>query len=353
MPRKNGSRNRGYFFVRRRGWFAKIAGQYRPLTDTAGNRLRVKETTKTVLEDALHRIRNERPPAATTVWELSQFYLAELERSGSASTFEKRRAYLYDFCTGLSRVKKRIHDGFSDKPAEKITQLQVIDWLNRHPGWGKGTRRLAIQCLKRAYNFGVSAMLISVNPLRGMKVPKPGARITCISPEQEAALLSVAPKQLAIAIKILIRTGMRPSEFAKLTANHVHDLGDRLELKFSAEEIKTRKARIVRVADPEIIGLIRGRDRFTGKLGQKWKVKSLSRAFARAKAKCTIAFDKDCCLYSCRHTFAKRVLTGYWTGKPITIEILSLLMGNTPEVCRANYLQWSDAYTAPLWDAVG
>lgn len=37
----------------------------------------------------------------------------------------------------------------------------------------------------------------------------------------------------------------------------------------------------------------------------------------------------DRCMYTCRHTFAKRTLAGYYTGKPVTIEVLAGLMGNT------------------------
>ena len=32
--------------------------------------------------------------------------------------------------------------------------------------------------------------------------------------------------------------------------------------------------------------------------------------------------------YTCRHTYAKRMLGGYW-GKPVTLEVLAGLMGNS------------------------
>jgi integrase len=369
MARRKGSRNRGYFYRRNRGWFTKdSAGHYVALTDETGNRLRDRHLTKDLIEAAYGRYLKTLEFSAVTAYELTQFYLAEIEH-GAASTFDTRANMLYDFCTGYGqkwRKSKRrpketdkLHAGFADRPAERVAQVEVIEWLDKHAGWGKGTRRLALQALKRVYNFGIEKKLIGVNPLRGMKIPRPGARVTCISPEQETELLVVANSRLAEAIRILIRTGMRPSEFAQITSRHIHDLGDRLEIKFTPEEIKTRKARIVRVADPEIIELIRKQKKegvwFRNKVGKPWLAKSLSRAFLRAKglAAKRIPFDKDCCLYSCRHTFAKRVLTGYWrSGKPISIEVLSQLMGNTPEVCRANYLQWSESYTAPLWDAV-
>lgn len=58
-------------------------------------------------------------------------------------------------------------------------------------------------------------------------------------------------------------------------------------------------------------------------------------------------------LYSCRHTFAKHILSGHVTGKPSSIETLAGLMGNTPSVCWRHYAQWCDDYNEPLWAAVG
>ena len=69
-----------------------------------------------------------------------------------------------------------------------------------------------------------------------------------------------------------------------------------------------------------------------------------------AKVQATgMEFDEDICLYTLRHTFAKRTLSGHWhDGKPTTIEHLAALMGNTAEVCR-KYAAWCPAYTDPIW----
>ena len=58
-------------------------------------------------------------------------------------------------------------------------------------------------------------------------------------------------------------------------------------------------------------------------------------------------------LYTCRHTFAKRILSGFWTGQPATIETVAGLLGNTPGVCFKHYATWCDEYSQPLWTAVG
>ncbi len=41
----------------------------------------------------------------------------------------------------------------------------------------------------------------------------------------------------------------------------------------------------------------------------------------------------DCWYYSCRHTFAHRMLAGYWNGGGgCSIETLAELIGDTPKV---------------------
>jgi hypothetical protein len=84
-------------------------------------------------------------------------------------------------------------------------------------------------------------------------------RLTYITPEQEKALLSTAYPALATAIKICIRTWARPGcEFAKMTAAHITERGDRMEWTFRSTESKTRNLRIIRIIEPEIL---RRRDR--------------------------------------------------------------------------------------------
>ncbi|MEX1039741.1 MAG: hypothetical protein WDZ51_03865 [Pirellulaceae bacterium] len=374
IGRRKGSRNKGYFYRRGRGWFAKDnGGRFIALTNEAGERLKAKDTPETVVKEAHARFLLSTPERTSemTFQELSEHYLAHAKRTnGADATQNIRAAMLFDFSTGYGRKwlgskddptpADRIHPGYGQMAAEQIQPFHVHAWLDKHPGWNAGTARLAIQAVKRVLNFGKDSGLIERNRIKGMAVPAAGARITCLNDEQEQALLNQARGPLTDAITVLLKTGMRPLEFTRLTAAHVHDLGDRMELRFKAEEVKTRKARIVRIADPEIIELIRGkpdhkRELFRNGVGDPWIVKSLSRTFLRAKNRAEakgIEFDPDCCLYSCRHTFAKRVLTGYWSGRPVTIEVLAQLMGNSPQVCRSNYLQWCDSYVQPLWDAV-
>lgn len=87
--------------------------------------------------------------------------------------------------------------------------------------------------------------MIAANPIKGYKTPKQNARVTYLTPEQETELLAAANPALATAIKVCIRTGARPGcEFARLTARHVEDHGERMEWTFQPSESKTNIRRI-------------------------------------------------------------------------------------------------------------
>ncbi len=59
--------------------------------------------------------------------------------------------------------------------------------------------------------------------------------------------------------------------------------------------------------------------------------------------------------YSCRHTFAHRMLSGFWNGgRGCTIETLAELMGDTPKTAFDHYgKHWGQHYQDPLWAAIG
>lgn len=87
--------------------------------------------------------------------------------------------------------------------------------------------------------------------------PKASGRVTDLSTDQEVALCQHAYPQLATAIRVCIRTGARPGcEFAAPTKRHVRIYGDRMEWTFSKDESKTKKLRVLRIRDPEIIRLV-------------------------------------------------------------------------------------------------
>jgi integrase len=385
MGRRAGSRNLGYFYRAGRGWYTQVAdaengqttGRMVPLLDEAGKPLKLKTTPAAALKAAYRRALTTPEPTAdpgdgVTLLEVCDAYLAKVKAEGAQATYVGRSATLFDLCQGLPyrfcgegkpkpKASDYIHKGFGSLPIADMRPIHLDRWLQAHPKW-KGARRTKIQAVKRALNYGVEAGLIPANPIKGYKTPKQRGRVTYITPEQEKALCDAANSALALAIKVCIRTGARPGcEFAKLTAAHVRDHGERMEWIFKDEESKTRKLRTIRITDPEIIEVARKQAKqnrkgpiFRNTEDNPWTRELLTEKFRKLKAKVAklgIEFDRDCCMYSCRHTYAKRVLQGFWSGKATNIETLAKLMGNSPEVCRDHYLLWCDSYSEPLWES--
>jgi integrase len=381
MGRKAGGHNRGYFFRKGRGWYAMIRGKMVPLEYDDRGRMRAKDTPLADIKAAYQKALGPSPEEnevesgdGPTVMDVCLAYLAKVKDTGADATYSNRHHTLFDLCSGLPsrfipvkgkpRVKPTaddyIHKGFGKLKVADLKPLHLDRWLQAHPNW-KGGRRTKIQAVKRALNYGVESGLIESNPIKGYKTPKAVGRVTYITPEQETALCDEANPALAMAIKVCIRTGARPGcEFAKLTAKHVKDHGERMEWIFQPHESKTKTLRIIRITDPEILKIVRQQMKLhpTGPIfrafqGGKWRRANLTEKFRELKGRLTkkgYEFDDDCCMYSCRHTYAKRVLQGYWSGKPTNIETLAKLMGNSPQVCQEHYLLWSDAYAEPLWD---
>jgi hypothetical protein len=399
MARPAGSPNRGFFFRAGRGWYATFDDRMIPLRDGDGNHYRNKGTRAADIKAAHRRIIvefgsevNGRTDGAqrsavasesqVTVEDVCLAYLAKAKADDSKSTHLMRADTLWDFCSGFPakfrqkegkpapakpKVSDRIHKGYGNLPISQLLPVHVDRWLNSHKGWKTG-KRTRIQAVKRAMSYGVKSGLISDppgNPLKGYKVPRAIPRVTYISPEQELAVYQVVKPAFKIALKVCIRTGVRPgSEFAKLTAKHVKEDGERMQWVFRVRDHKTGhqtgRQRIVWITDPEIIQITRQQiaehpqgELFRNTKGDPWHRKSLESNFHRAKVRLQkkgIELDDDAVMYSCRHTYAKRVLQGHWTGKPTGIENLARLMGTSSQVCRDHYLTWTTEYEQVLWD---
>ena len=170
-------------------------------------------------------------------------------------------------------------------------------------------------------------------------------------------MIEYASPAFAVALKVCIRTGARPGcEFAALTKQHVRDYGDRMEWVFKPDESKTKKLRRILITDQDIIDLVRGKMQdgviFRNRSGSPWSRRMLSQNFRRVKGRAEkdgVVLDPDSCMYSCRHTYAKRTLEGYWSGKAASIKTLARLMGNSVQVCIEHYLQFSEADNEMLW----
>jgi integrase len=393
-----GTRQRGYWYRKGRGWVATCGKTSVPLTHPDGRPIRDQRVSAAVVKEAYARFQTARaaeaareaaqakpPDGVVTVGEVCDAYLAHVAATGAKSSHYNRANTLFDFCNALParfrskngapvdltpekreamRQERCPHPPYGGLLVARLSPSHVDAWLNSHVTWKHG-RRSHIQALKRALNFAVERRLIPENPLSAYKVGKSRGRITYFTPEQEEAMLRYAAPALATALQVCIRTGLRyGAEFCKLEAKQIVDLGDRMEWRVIPKKTKTsKKFRLVLVKDPAILALTRAQMQkhpegpiFRNESGNPWIADNLTVSCTRLRRRVTrregIQFDPDACMNTCRHTFAKRTLEGYWTSKPTTIETLARLMGNTPQVCWDHYCQWSEAYIQPLWEAV-
>lgn len=382
-PSKNSKSKRsspyvGYWYRKNRGWYTTVGRNSYPLCDEHGKPIKDAKTRQSDLREALQRFKTEWDAEIarqagggdSLVDTLVNVYLEHVQQNSKPSTYAKRLGFLFDFATGLPgrwatstdtpTAADYIHDGYGKRTVDSIKPLDVMAWCKAHPGWKKP--RMAIQTVKRMFSYCQGMGMIADNPVKSLKTGTSGKRVTFITPEQEAAMMEHATPAFAIALQVLIKTGARPFvEFGRLTAKHVQEGEKGMAWVFSPDESKTKKRRVI-YCPADIAQIVRAQiakypsgPLFRNQRHSPWTQKNLKHNFQRlrkALEKKGVKLDKDCCTYACRHTYAKRMLGGYWSGKPCTLEVLAGLMGNSRQVCWESYAKWCGAYDTPLWDAV-
>ncbi len=379
--RRTGSRNRGYFFRKNRGWYVRVPGEPK-LCDLEGNHLKSPDSAEEAAAAYARYLtqaqqitgpKGNNEKDSIVMAEACQRYLQYVERHNSAGTLTKRQGFLFDFCTGLparwrekreeAPEKERLHKGYGDKRVVDITPEDIDDWVAAHKGWK--SNRAPIQAVRRAMTYCVKELkLLAANPIRGVHVDQVGHRATYFTPEVEEAIYKSAPADLAQVVRFGILAGTRPGcEYARVEKRHVEiDEQGNMLWHFPAKEAKVKsKDRFIHIpkslkpiAEAAVEKYPTGK-LFRNKRGRPWDYGEMKRRFRRLRTKLMaqgVPIQKDDVIYSARHTFAKRQLGGYWTGQPVSIEILAGLMGNTPEVCWKHYGQWCSRYMEPLRKAV-
>ncbi len=338
-----------------------------PLLDEKGERIRGREN-KEAARLALARIKLQEElakpsPAASGEWTVArvcEVYLTDLHQTATSGWASQVQGWLNDLC------------GFCG--ALKVTEFKkkhLRTWLQRHKTWNNNTQRNVIGSVIAAFNFCGKYEELDVNPVAGYTKPAATPRVTAFTPEEEEAIYGETDEQFAQFIKACILTGARPySELAKVTADHVVETERGMYYLLKArtadgehghktakktgkdrrimlcDEVETTTRRLIQAA-PKGSGV----PLFRSPRGKAWKRANCVVRFLAIKKKLDLPPDR--CMYSCCHTFAKRTLSGYYTGRQVTIEVLAGLMGNSPRVCWEHYAQWADQYISPLWAALG
>jgi len=148
--------------------------------------------------------------------------------SHDVRTYWWYKSFLDSFCN---------HNRVGVVPAAQAKVFHVTQWLDAHPKW-KGSRRNAVICVKRAFNWAVGEGLLKENPLRGLKKPPAVRRDRILTTEEwDQLFAAVVDQEFKDFLTAMRETGCRPGEVRKVTAENVNlDLG-----VWVLEQHKTRK----------------------------------------------------------------------------------------------------------------
>jgi len=242
----------------------------------------------------------------------------------------------------------------------------VQTWIESHAGWrSKATHRSAIAIILAAFNRAEEMSEVP-NPLKGLKKPMSQPRLQSLSPADEQTLYEATEECFRNFLFAGIHTGLRPfCELAKLTAENV-EVSDRgmMWRVYSSKTKKTRKipvqASVAKIVQRLLTTAPKGSGKplFRNTKDKPWTNTAGVVRFIGLKKKLGWNLDpvkgKYSC-YTCRHTFAHRMLSGFWNhGVGCSIETLAELIGDTPKVAFDHYgKEWGQHYQEPLWAAIG
>jgi integrase len=373
-PKRRQRHGSAWYWKQTDCWYYTPPGskQREALRDENGQRIRGKES-KQAAGLALARIKlaagarpkaevevPKAPPGPWLVARVCSEYLQYCDRQVAAERMnpdhrQSSRQYLNELCEYCGALQ-----------VAEMMKGYVSSWVDSHANWrSQVTRRNVIANILAAFNRAEKQHGVR-NPLKGLKKPSSKPRLQSFSAEDEQAIYSATDEPFRNFLFAALHTGLRPfCELAKLTAEHVEETPRGMMWRvYSSKTKKTRKIPV----RPEVAKLTRkllktapqrsGLPLFRNTQGNAWKkVTGVGRFLA---IKQTLGWDEDpvrrrYSTYTCRHTFAHRMLSGYWNdGAGCSIETLAELMGDTPKTAFDHYgREWGQHYQEPLWAAMG
>ncbi|MEK6237961.1 MAG: tyrosine-type recombinase/integrase [Planctomycetales bacterium] len=277
-----------------------------------------------------------------------------------------RGAITQDYRAEVARYLNDLCDYCGALPTAELRKGHVRHWVESHPTWrSPATQRNAIAVVSAAFHHAQETD-DAPNPLQGLKKPPQQPRLHSLGPEDEQAMYAATDEAFGDVLFAAVPTGLRPfCVLARLTAEDVVESERGLMWRvYSSKTKKTRKIPVRSEAAELTRRLLETAPRdsgislFRNPQGRPWKKVTGGSRFRKLKQQ--LGWDQDLVrknysCYSCRHTFAHRMLSGYYNdGLGCSIEVLAELMGNTPKVAFDHYgREWGRHYQDPLWRAVG
>ena len=317
-------------------------------------RLRLREGLDAPLE------REPTPAKAVSVAEVCSRYILHCEQAAGVGRMHP------EYAGGVRRMLNQLCRYCGGLAVGELKRADVSQWVDSVPSWrSPATRRNVLTAVISAFRHAETELGVR-NPLKGLRKPPHRPRLHALSPQDERLIYANVDRAFRDFLFAALHTGLRPfCELAKLKAEDIETSPRGMLWRIRSS--KTKKLRKIPVR-PEVAALVRrllksappGSELplFRNPQGRPWKKPTAVGYFLALKRKLGWDHDevrKHFSTYSCRHTFAYRMLSGFWNGGAgCSIEVLAELMGNTPSVAFAHYGRaWSRDYQDPLWAAVG
>jgi integrase len=242
----------------------------------------------------------------------------------------------------LAQRRKDVEDGLIE-PRKQGRQPKV---------WGASTAHNARAVAFRVYSWAKDEGLLPLNPLAGMKRPKPPPRQRAMTDEEFNALYAQAGGPFRDFLLALRETGARPKELRELRWEQVQS--DRWVLTKHKTAQKVKKARVIILTEKmrqkmEWLRLRSGGNPhshvFLNTEGQPWTMNAVRLQISRLRR--SLGLRADLCAYLARHGFGTRaILNG------VNPAVVAELMGHTSlEMVSKVYVHLADQHEH-LRDAV-
>ena len=160
-----------WYRASRDAWYVKIDARQVKLARGKANKKAALET--------FHRLMALGPAGLPKKQEITIAHVCDLFLTFSRSHHDERTCAWYSsflnpyfYCEGIGTL-----------PAAEAKPYHVTHWLEQHPAW-KGSRRNAVICVKRAFNWVTAEGLLKENPLRGVKKPPAARRDRIVTVEE-------------------------------------------------------------------------------------------------------------------------------------------------------------------------
>lgn len=369
-PRRRRTRGNAWYWQQTDSWYYTPPGSKNRvrLVDDAGRPIRGKDN-RPGADLALARIKasgNWKPemkPTPEEQWQVAKVCSCYIEACRARSA---KGSLHPDYYAEVVRYLNSLCEYCGALPVVDLRKGHILHWVESQRTWrSSATHRNAMAIVLAAFNHATETFGVP-HLLRGLKKPPQQPRLLSINADDEQELYSATDAAFGDFLFAAIHTGLRPfCELAKLTRGDVLETERGMMWRvFSSKTKKTRKIPVQQKVAERTRKLLANASSdasstvFRNPLGRPWKKVTGVHRFLAMKRK--LGWDNDplrkrYSSYICRHTFAHRMLAGYWnSGAGCSIEVLAELMGDTPKVAFDHYgKEWGQHYQDPLWSAIG